>query len=625
MRFFCLILLFSGLATAQQTVEVPEQNDEPVSVPDSAVASPADEDILLSDEDEVAAPVPEPLPAPLPAPAASAVPLAVKKAVPGEDEKPPVKFSGYSSSRANVRIGFKREETSAPEDFADLSNETLIEGTYDAYTLGVRKNLVVFLGRNYDFKVHNFYYRYSAEAFNHGWQHYLDRLYLKGDWDIINVTIGDFYESMNRGLLFSMLDDPSGEDNAIRGLSTVVKVGDFHAKAFGGLANPYLRDVVVQERMGEANDLLWGSEFGYKFLQKFDIGVEYGGGFNNKYTVDRANWDEPDSPRIYESKYYHVVGAYVDLFRLVPQVNAYIGATLVPAGADRWVKEMIWGDDVRRADLTLSNALYFSILNWYDISKSRLTLTVEGKRYDHYWLNHREMEHQDFKRRYFRPPSLMWENLPLLNEYNTMALRTRVQFTDNDITGLTAAAEFIGGLAEKYDTDWKWKADLAPKEDYWFVAGSLERRFGPATLMAKAGFLKVNKSSEPYRSEALYTQLVGGLGKAGFSSKLNLEVYYRDLILSGKDEERDAFEQKHTLDLAWRNTIFLSYIGAYYHNKAYQKDNGYYPGGSIGYGYRDIRVSLFGGTLRGGITCLGGMCRKLPPFTGVKLELDVKL
>ncbi|HOW52349.1 MAG TPA: DUF6029 family protein [bacterium] len=613
MRLFWLILFFSVFAVGQETAAVvpEEKSDEPLL---------ADEDILLPDEEPVATPVPAPTQT---APAAVQVD---KKAVPGEEARPPLRFTGYSSSRSNVRIGFKREDTSTPEDLADLSNETLLEGHYDAYTLGVRKNLVLFFGRNYDFKVDNFAYRYSAEAFNHGWQYYLERIYLKGDWDVVDVTIGDFYESMNRGLLFSMLDDPAGEDNAIRGLSTVVKAGDFHAKAFGGKANPYLRDTVVLERMGEADDILWGTEAGYKFLQSFDIGVEYGGGFHNDYTVDRANWDDPDSLRKYESKYYHVVGAYLDMFRLIPQVNAYIGATLVPAGVDRLTREMVWGDDKKRADLTLANALYFSVLNWYDISKSRLTLTVEGKRYDHYWLNYREMEHPDFKRRYFRPPALLWENLPLLNEYNTMALRTRAQFADNDLTGLTAAVEFIGGLADKYDTDWNWNADLAPKENYWFVAGSLDRRIGPATLLAKAGFLKVNGASySDYNSETLYTQLLAGLGKAGFSGKLNLEVYYRDLVLQGVDEERDAVEQKHVLDLSWKNTIFLSYLGSYYFNRSMRNDNGYYPGGSVGYGYRDLRVSLFGGTMRGGLTCIGGICRKLPPFTGVKLELDVKL
>lgn len=640
MRLFWLIVLFGSLAVAQETTTpVPEeQTDEPLL---------ADEELLQTDEDVVVeSPVAEPIPVEKAAPVAEAKPAAPvpersvasaqteKKVVPGEDEKPPVKFTGYSSSRANVRFGFRRNEQNfrqPKDDFALLSNETLVEGAYDVYTLGVRKNLVFFLDRDYHDTLQDFYYRYSSEAFNHGWQHYLDRIYLKGDWQFLSITVGDFYESLNRGLLFSMLKDPACEDNSIRGVSTVVRAGDFHAKAFGGTANPYLRDGMVLERMGEADDILWGVEAGYKALDKFDVGIEYGGGFYNDYIIDRENPDDPMAPVTYENKYYHVVGAYVDLFRLIPQVNAYIGATLVPAGADRLVDEAVWGDTKERTDLTLANALYFSVLNWYDISKSRLTFTVEGKRYERYWLNYRKMEDVDFKRRYFKPPSLMWDNLSLLNLENTMALRTRAQFTDNDITGLTAAFEFIGGLSEKYDADWSWEEDQTPKEDYWFVAGSLERRIGPALLTAKSGFLKINKTDyQKYNGETLYTQLLTTVGKSGFSAKLNLELYYRDLVMQTIIEERNAVEQKHILDLSWKNTIFLSYIGTYYRNKfttiLYDKDiDKYYPGGSVGYAYKNLRVSLFGGMMRGGLTCLGGVCRYLPDFKGIKLELDVKL
>ncbi len=617
MRLFWVILLFASFAAGQEPAAAnSEQPDEPLL---------ADEDELLSDDDLIAEPMPEtPLPAPVEKPVATAPEKSVavpaeKKIVPGEEEKPPVKFSGYSSNRANVRLDFKRNEQnpSQPEDdFAYLSSQTLIEGNYDAYTFGVRKDIVLFFGRNYHDTLADFKYRYSAEAFNHGWQHYLDRVYLTGDWGLVRLTAGDFYESMNRGLMFSMLKDPAGPDNAIRGLSTVVKAGDFHAKAFGGMANPYLRDAMALERMKEADDYLWGVEAGYKVLDKFDVGVEYGGGFYNDY--EHAN------------KYYHLIGAYVDMFRLIPQVNGYIGATLAPAGADRTLPTAAWEIE-QRTDLTLANALYFSLLNWYDISKSRLTLTLEGKRYERYWLNYRRMEDVDFTRRYFKPPALLWDNLPLLNPENTMALRTRVQFTDNDITGLTAAVEFIGGLSEKYRDSWHWEADQAPREDYWFLAGMLDRRIGPVTLSAKAGYLKVNgPSDDNYNAETLYTQLLAGFGKWGFAAKLNLELYYRDLLWLHTPEERNAIEQRHLLDLSWKNTVFLSYVGTYYRNKFstlfFEKNiDEYYPGGSIGFSYRDIRLSLFGGLMRGGLTCLNGMCRYLPDFKGVKLELDVKL
>lgn len=543
----------------------------------------------------------------------------------------PPRFTGYSSSRVNIRFDYQSTDAAIPDDYTDLSHELFVEGTYDRYTVGLRKNLLLFLGRGPDDKVKNFDYRYAPEAFNHGWMHALDRIYLKMNWPVVTVTAGDVHESMNRGLFFSLLKDPAGEDNAVRGGSVTVRSGDLHAKAFGGVANPLLRDRATLERTGEANDILWGTEAGYRIAGMVDTGVEYGGGLYGDYTLDYQRWDDPSSPRTYQSKYFHIVGLYADAYRLIPRTTVYLGGTLLPAGADRWTREAAWGDTRKRTDLTLANALYFSIINWHDIDKSRLTITVEGKRYERYWLNYRRMEDLDFSRRYFKPPALMWENLPLLNDLNTMGLRTRVQFTDRNLTGLTAAAEFIGGLSNPYRDRWEYEEDLSLKEDYWFAGGSLERRFDPVTINAKTGYLKVNgPSNGDYHGETLYVQLLTGLGVAGFSAKLNLELYRRDLTLHKTPEEQGAIEQRHVLDLSWRNMIFASYVGTYYRNvfsKGFvEKDlDEYYPGGSVGFAYRDIRLSLFGGLMRGGLTCLGGVCRYLPDFKGIKMELEVKL
>ncbi|HNT28379.1 MAG TPA: hypothetical protein PKH10_09400, partial [bacterium] len=177
---------------------------------------------------------------------------------PESTDPPPPRFTGHSSSRVNIHFDHQSTDTAIPDDYTTLAQELFIEGTYDRYTVGMRKNLLLFLGRGPDDKVKNFDYRYAPEAFNHGWMHALDRIYLKMHWPVVTVTAGDFHESMNRGLLFSLLKDPAGEDNALRGGSVTVRSGDFHAKAFGGVANPLLRDRATLERMGEANDILWG-------------------------------------------------------------------------------------------------------------------------------------------------------------------------------------------------------------------------------------------------------------------------------------------------------------------------------------------------------------------------------
>ena len=116
-----------------------------------------------------------------------------------------------------------------------------------------------------DSTLQNFDYQYSNELFNHGWQYYLDRVYFKAKMNHLSTIIGDFYESMNRGLIFSFKNDPAFGDNTIRGADFKMKLKGFHFKAFGGKTNPQIRDIALQERMLETNDYVWGSEIGYKF------------------------------------------------------------------------------------------------------------------------------------------------------------------------------------------------------------------------------------------------------------------------------------------------------------------------------------------------------------------------
>ncbi|MBR4489746.1 hypothetical protein IKP13_03845, partial [bacterium] len=149
-----------------------------------------------------------------------------------------IKWKFYSKNKAHVFIDEKIQGGAAKDTYGVLQTEDFGEITYKNWSFGIRKTLLFFADKEYDEYVNNFDYVYSHEHFNHCWEQYLDRIYAKGKWKNIQFTAGDFYESMNRGMAFSMKNDQVYGDNSIRGGNIAANYNGFFIKAFGGRANP---------------------------------------------------------------------------------------------------------------------------------------------------------------------------------------------------------------------------------------------------------------------------------------------------------------------------------------------------------------------------------------------------
>ncbi|HQN71915.1 MAG TPA: hypothetical protein PLB16_00730, partial [bacterium] len=250
---------------------------------------------------------------------------ATEKEIKKEDE---VIWKTYSKNKSYTYIDHKTKTGSEEDTFNVYKNESFMEGSYKNFSLGGRKTLIVFTNKDFDPSVAEHDYKYSNELLNHSWEHWLDRIYFKGKWKPVQFTLGDFYESMNRGMAFSMKNDPVYGDNSIRGLNITSSVKGFHLKAFGGRANPQIRDKATFQRMHETDDWLAGMETGYKW-KKFEFGVQYGYGNYGKYNL------LPTSEGIYKEtidveKEFHLAGAYISLKNPFPRFNWYAGAVYVP-------------------------------------------------------------------------------------------------------------------------------------------------------------------------------------------------------------------------------------------------------------------------------------------------------
>ncbi len=561
-------------------------------------------------------------------------------------KKSEIKWKFYSKNKAHVFLDQTIRAGEEKDNYAVIQTEDLGEVTYKNYTFGVRKTLLFFADKESDDSVRNFDYVYSDEHFNHCWEQYLDRLYMKGKWKNIQFTAGDFYESMNRGMAFSMKNDQVYGDNSIRGGNIAGNYNSFFIKAFGGRANPQLRDSATFKRMNESDDWLAGMEAGYKW-KIAEAAVQYGYGNYGKYDLYNVN-KETTKKNISAEKEFHFIGSYVALKNPFPGFSFYAGAVYVPYGyenttATTQIKENAPAVDKEKKDLQNAAAFYSSALYYFDFGekKSRLTFKLEGKMYNKFFLNYNRMEDADYqKRRYFNPPTLLPKELQIDNEFDTWAVGGRISFNEN-YSGIKFHADLVKGdsLGNKDSLPVSKPPNLIldyQAEDFWYSALSGEKEWQHVSLSAGIGWHTVDGNSDRRNSRDWIISFihVGGF-VSDFSMKLNNDYYHKDYWFDDTHKMNDVHELKTVAEVSWKykrtHELFAAVKNTTWVEKkdngedSYVRESSFYPGGSIGYKYKFLRTYVFGGLERGGFTCDGGTCRYLPDFKGVKAEIEINL
>ena len=548
-------------------------------------------------------------------------------------------WSFYSKNRSHIFLKRRIGTDQIIDNYAIIETKDGVEFKHDHMAYGLRKTLLFFVDKDFDDTVENFGYKYSHEHFNHCWEQYLDRIYVKGAWKRFSFTAGDFYESMNRGMAFSVTNSPMYGDNSIRGASLAGNVDGFYLKAFGGRANPELRDAATFERMNETDDWLAGFEFAYKH-RKFEVGVEYGYGNYGKYQLLRPEEEATIRRSLYAEKEFHFAGAYVALKNPFPRFSFYAGAVYVPYGyetttARSQFKENEPKDEKEKNDLQNGAAFYSSALYYFDFGEknSRLTFKIEAKMYNKFFLNYSRMEESAYrKQRYFNPPTMLPNDLQIDTEFDTWAVGGRISYNENH-SGIRFHADLVkGDTLDNRDALPMSRPNLIlnyQREDFWFASLSGERDWSNFSLSAGVGYHTVdgNQGRRNSRDWVLSFLHLGG-HVSDFSLKFNNDYYMKDYWLDDVHEMDHVHELKTVIDFAWKQMIFASVKNTLWVEKdhsdgRYSPD--WYTGGAVGYRDEMFKVYLFGGLEKGGFSCEGGTCRYLPDFKGVKIEFEVTL
>ena len=462
---------------------------------------------------------------------------------------------------------------------------------------------------------------------------------------------------MNRGMAFSMKNDQVYGDNSIRGGNVAANYNGFFIKAFGGRANPQLRDSSTFRRMNEADDWLAGMETGYKW-KIAEAAVQYGYGNYGKYDLVTPVNTASVKTGVSAEKEFHFIGSYVALRNPFPGFSFYAGAVYVPYGYENTtestqIKENKPRIEKEKTDLQNAAAFYSSALYYFDFGKkkSRLTFKLEGKMYNKFFLNYNRMEDKEYqKRRYFNPPTLLPKELQIDNEFDTWAVGGRISFNEN-YSGIKFHTDFVKGdslgnksalPSNRNNLYLDYQA-----EDFWYSALSGEKEWKHVSLSAGVGRHIVDGNSDRKNSRDWIIAFihVGGF-VSDWSMKLTNDYYHKDYWLDDIHEMDNVHELKTVAEISWKykrtHELFAAIKNTTWIEKKQYVDEGsedavvcggksfhysptFYTGGSIGYKYKFLRTYVFGGLERGGFTCDGGTCRYLPDFKGVKIEIEINL
>ncbi len=551
-----------------------------------------------------------------------------------------VTWKMYTKSRGNLYLDHKSNIGSPEDTFGMLYTENFYEVGYKNYTLGLRKTFILFGKKDYDDSMLDHDYQYSNEIFNHSWENWLDRIYLRGEWKPVQVTLGDFYESMNRGLAFSFRNDPVYGDNSIRGASVNSQYKGFSLKTFGGRANPQPRDGATFQRMRDTDDWVAGFEGSYRW-RRVELGIQYGYGNYGKYDLERHTEDSSFSRSVSSEKEFHFTGMHLALRNPFPRFRSYTGFVFVPYAFENTIESVRFRDEYRDPEIEKSNlnnsfALYSTALYHFDVGekRNRITFKIDGKVYNKYFLNYTRMENPDYQRRYFNPPTLLPRELQIDNEFDTWAVGGRVAFNDMTLTKGRYHIEFVKGDSLNN------KDALPPsagsiissytEENFWYLAGGGERTWSNFSLSAGAGYhsAKGNFIEDIGKRDTrdwFMTNLHVGGHVNRFSAKLTNDYYLKNMWMAGEHEHDNAHELRTAFDISWNKKVFATVKNTLWKNNRNDGSRTWYPGGAVGFNYHDLTFIVFGGFEKGGFTCDGGMCRYLPDFKGIKVELDITL
>ena len=404
----------------------------------------------------------------------------------------------------------------------------------------------------------------------------LERFRLQHEFEEVTVLCGDTHLQLGRGIALSLRKvDELGLDQALRG-GNVIWQGDVaRLQAFAGITNIANLDGVTQRHLEDPNDTLVGASATFH-LGPADLSL-HGLYLQPREPVLRDMGDD----------FTTLGGAFVDL-----PISS--GLSLYAEGA--FEQYRIAGFD------ETGSAAYLSA----DVDLSVVSLLLEGL-----WLDRFQVEgSQDLELKkpntYNQPPTLERFDQEVSDNKNVRGARAKISrpFFDGRLV------LYVNGMYRQYGP-----AEAATDALHGY--GGFELTYGSSSRwFASAGYREEFLGELPIKTIAhAETDWAQELG-AGYSFHLTVSH-------ESRTREGHAYVRGTTL-----LGVDKAHLGSVMLELGYDTDNPehrqFFVAGILAWrSYEWLLTRAIVGSQRGGLKCIGGVCRDFPAFTGARLEAVV--
>jgi hypothetical protein len=447
--------------------------------------------------------------------------------------------------------------------------------------------------------------------------------YKMDDW---KLTVGDFYKQLGRGLVLSFRKgDEVSADTAIRGAELIYSASGHKVTLFGGYRNQANFDPVTKLYYDEEDDTLAGFQYVYNGFDLANIGTHGLFYQPNVRTIESYTNTDGESAEYIPVKNFLTGGMYLDAPDLTDWFGLYIEANAQRRHESPGTPVSTFGE-VSLAEQ--SNELGLSTFAGMNFFLGDFQITTELLHIDNFDQGERIAGTAN---RIQNGSLVNGDARPIGEKTLNMRPPTLVRQQDE----ITSVRDVTGGSAqlEYYIED--HELTLAVKGAYrlngesrdiheLLAYGSVQWSGGGSRIKVESGFwntVDTTKDEVIKDKLFLYVDWVQHVsGKWSIQTITDTEYRmtedyirgstYLTLLKSGLGDI--TFEFGHDVDQSGQDAS--STTGT--------KELQYFYAGQISAEVADgWKVTATGGSQRGGLKCIAGICRWFPPFAGGRIEV----
>jgi len=399
------------------------------------------------------------------------------------------------------------------------------------------------------------------------------------------LTLGDSHVQLGRGIALSLRKvDELGTDQALRGGSVAWQADQFSAMAFAGRTNVANLDGVTQRFLEDPDDTLAGGSFTLH-LGRADLAFH--GLYLKPHTPLLANNDDD---------------------------NTVLGGTYLELPATDWLTFYAEGA-VEQYQLATSKFTGTAAYASADVDLGFVSLLLEGLYLDQFQVAGSRNEVLGQAHAYNQPPTLERLDQEVLDSQNVRGGRMKLSrsFFEGDLV------VYVSGM---YRQSGPQTAAIDAVHGY----GGFELTYGGGASRwnLSGGWRQETQAdaTDPFKkmahAETDWVQAIGG----GYALHFNVLHESRQLVESGASGANDYVRGSTLFGIDYSGFgSIMAEIGYDTFNPQLQQT---FFAGIIAWDaaqWATVRAVL--GSQRGGIKCIGGVCRDFPAFSGARLEASV--